>query len=523
MRQQVRLGLCLCFLSSFFSGPVQSQTAPPTPATEPEKLAQLPFSSGLLRLRNIQIAPEGLLLIINGNPQLNVQRVVSPDRLIVDMQSTSVPRALHGVSIPLNRFGIRQIRVAQFQKSPSVARIVLDLDPNDPNSKLNWQTIFNPSRGGLLISPSGNQAAQAPQTPQAPQPGVNPPTTVANSPIVINNSSAINPGLVLIQNLSFTNSGQLLIQANRDLSYRGSLDLPSRTFNITISSAQISPQLQRPSLPASSPVERFRLTQVGSSVLVGIKVAPGWQLRQITDGNQTQIALQLSASGWGTVRQAPPVNNAQVPVPAPTVSPYPSPATNPYPYPSVSVPNRGRGVIVVDPGHGGPDPGTIGNGIYEKHITLPISLRLGRILQQMGYSVVYTRTEDIDLDLEPRVRLAERVNAEVFVSIHANALEARSREISGVETYHARGSSISRQLASFVHDQVISGTGALDRGVRGAGFYVIKHTSMPAILVETGFVTNPREAANLNNPAYQDRMAASIARGVDQFIKYNRR
>jgi N-acetylmuramoyl-L-alanine amidase len=518
MRQQVRLGLCLCFLSSFFSGPVQSQTAPPPYSQEPEKLAQLPISTGILRLRNIQIAPEGLLLIINGNPQLNVQRVVSPDRLIVDMQSTSVPRALHGVSIPLNRFGIRQIRVAQFQKNPSVARIVLDLDPNDPNSKLNWQTIFNPSRGGLLISPGGNQAANpGVTTPQSPAP---------SSPIVINNSSAVTPGLTLIQSLSFTNSGQILIQANRELNYRGSLDLPSRTFNITISSAQISPQLQRPSLPTSSPVERVRLTQVGSSVLVGVKVAPGWQLRQISDGNQSQIALQLSGSGWGTVGQnPPPANNntpVQVPVPSPTPSPYPSPATNPYPSPSVN-PNRGRGVIVIDPGHGGPDPGTIGNGIYEKNVTLPIALRLGRVFQQMGYSVVYTRTEDIDLDLEPRVRIAERVNAEVFVSVHANALEARSSEISGVETYHARGSSISRQLASFVHEQVISGTGALDRGVRGAGFYVIKHTSMPAILVETGFITNPREAANLSNPAYQDRMAASIARGVDQFIKYNRR
>jgi N-acetylmuramoyl-L-alanine amidase len=512
MRQQVRLGLCLCFLSSFFSGPVQSQTAPPPHSQEPEKLAQLPISTGLLRLRNIQIAPEGLLLIINGNPQLNVQRVVSPDRLIVDMQSTSVPRALHGVSIPLNRFGIRQIRVAQFQKSPSVARIVLDLDPNDPNSKLNWQTVFNPSRGGLLIFPGGNQASKPIVT--------TPPSPAPNSPIVINNSSAVTPGLTLIQSLSFTNSGQLLIQANRELNYRGSLDLPSRTFNITISSAQISPQLQRPSLPTSSPVERVRLTQVGSSVLVGVKVAPGWQLRQITDGNQSQIALQLSGSGWGTVGQNPPVNNAS-PLPSPTPSPYPAP--NPYPSPSVNVPNRGRGIIVVDPGHGGPDPGAIGNGVYEKHVTLPISLKLGRILQQMGYSVVYTRTDDIDLDLEPRVRLAERVNAEVFVSIHANALDPRSSHISGIETYHARGSSISRQLASFVHDQIVSGTGALDRGVRGAGFYVIKHTSMPAILVETGFVTNAREAANLSNPAYQDRMAASIARGVDQFIKYNRR
>jgi N-acetylmuramoyl-L-alanine amidase len=523
MRQQLRFGLCLCFLSNFISGPVHSQTAPPLDSPEREQLqAQIPVQAqipipvvtNLLRLRNIQVAPEGLLLVMNGSPQLSVQRVESPDRLIVDLLSTSVPRSMHGTSIPINRFGIRQIRVAQFQKSPSVARIVLDFDPDDPNSKLNWQTIFNPSRGGLMIVPTGRQTTQ---------PGVVPPT-VPNSPVVINSSPVTNSGLTLIQSLSLTNSGQLLIQANREIAYRGSLDLPSRTFNITISSAQISPQIQRPALPSSSPIERLRLTQVGSSVLVGIKVAPGWQLREVTDGNRTQIALQMSGASWGTVGQAPPVNSA--PIPSPSTSPYPSPTSptpNPYPLPSANVPNRGRGTIVVDPGHGGPDPGTIGNGVYEKHLTLPISLRLGRILQQMGYSVVYTRTEDIDLDLEPRVRLAERVRAEVFVSIHANALEARSSNVSGIETYHARGAAVSRQLASMVHEQILSGTGALDRGVRGAGFYVIKHTSMPAILVETGFVTNPREAANLSNPAYQERMAASIARGIDQFIKSSRR
>ncbi|WP_019498446.1 N-acetylmuramoyl-L-alanine amidase [Pseudanabaena sp. PCC 6802] len=522
MRQQLRFGLCLWFFGNFFSGPVQSQTAPPPTSPEREQLqAQIPvqaqvpvpFVTGLLRLRNVQVAPEGLLLIMNGNPRIEMQRVESPDRLIVDLMSTSVPRDMHGTSIPINQFGIRQIRVAQFQKSPSVARIVLDLDPNDPNSKLNWQTVFNPSRGGLIILPAGRQVTQ---------PGGVPPA-VPNSPVVINNSPVTNSGLTLIQSLSLTNSGQLLIQANRDIAYRGSLDLPSRTFNITISSAQISPQIQRPALPASSPIERLRLTQVGSSVLVGIKVAPGWQLREITDGNRAQIALQMSGASWGTVEQVPPVNS---PVPSPSASPYPTPAyprPRPYPSPSVNVPNRGRGVIVVDPGHGGPDPGTIGNGIQEKNVTLPISLRLGRILQQMGYSVVYTRTDDIDLDLEPRVSLAERVRAEVFVSIHANALETRSSDISGIETYHARGATVSRQLAAIVHEQIMAGTGALDRGVRGAGFYVIKHTSMPAILVETGFVTNPREAANLSNPAYQERMAASIARGVDQFIKSYRR
>ena len=107
----------------------------------------------------------------------------------------------------------------------------------------------------------------------------------------------------------------------------------------------------------------------------------------------------------------------------------------------------------------------------------------------------------------------------MFVSIHANSLALGNSGISGVETYHSRGSTVGRELASYVHSQIISATGARDREVRGAGFYVIAKTSMPAILVETGYVTNPTEARNLNSPDYQKRMANAIARGVDQFMR----
>jgi N-acetylmuramoyl-L-alanine amidase len=137
----------------------------------------------------------------------------------------------------------------------------------------------------------------------------------------------------------------------------------------------------------------------------------------------------------------------------------------------------------------------------------------------MGYSVVYTRTTDVEIDLEPRVALAERVRGDVFVSLHANSVASRSSTVSGIETYHAPGSTQGQRLASLVHQQIIAATGAVDRGVRSARFYVIRNTSMPAILVETGFVTNPSDAANLSNPTYQQRMAEAIARGVDQFLQ----
>ena len=180
-------------------------------------------------------------------------------------------------------------------------------------------------------------------------------------------------------------------------------------------------------------------------------------------------------------------------------------------------------MIVVDPGHGGPDVGATRNGIYEKDINLEISKYLGGILQQMGYSVIYTRTNDIDLDLEPRVQIAENARADAFVSVHVNSLDVNASSVSGVETYHARGSTVGQELARYVHSQIIASTGAIDRNIRGAGFYVIAKTSMPAILVETGYITNPAESSNLTSPNYQRRMAEAIAKGVDQFFKSNRR
>ncbi|CAN1212785.1 N-acetylmuramoyl-L-alanine amidase [Tumidithrix helvetica PCC 7403] len=440
------------------------------------------------RLRGVQASPDGLLLLINGSPQVNMWRVANPDRMIVDLQGTEVASEMHGSVIPLNRYGVKQVRVAQFQQSPAIARLVFDLDPNTANTA--WRSSFNPASGVLVLKPTG-------ATTPTPQP----------SPLVSNGGGASTAIPATIQALVVTSSGQLIIQADQGFTYRGSQDLTSNTYNLTITPARISAQLQKPTLSANSPLERIRMTQVGNSVLIGIQTTAGWRLQDVGSGSARQVSLSLYRPKGGTIGQ----------IPSSTI---PTPTT----IPSTSVPsNRGRGLVVIDPGHGGPDVGAIGNGIYEKNVVLPIAFQLGRALQQMGYSVVYTRTGDIDLDLEPRVQVAENVKGDVFVSVHANSLASRANEVSGIETYYAPGAVLGQQLASAVHQQLIAGTGAIDRGVRAARFYVIRNTTMPAILVETGFVTNPRDAANLNNPAYQERMGAAIARGVDQFMRYYRR
>ncbi|HEY9751584.1 MAG TPA: N-acetylmuramoyl-L-alanine amidase, partial [Coleofasciculaceae cyanobacterium] len=178
---------------------------------------------------------------------------------------------------------------------------------------------------------------------------------------------------------------------------------------------------------------------------------------------------------------------------------------------------RGQVVIMIDPGHGGPDPGAVGvGGIQEKEIVLDISKQVAQYLQQQGVQAILTRENDIDLDLQPRVNMAERVNATLFVSIHANAIDMSRPDVSGLETYYF---SSGQQLAHTIHRSVIDATGIQDRGIRTARFFVLRKTSMPSVLVEVGFVTGRDDAAKLSTPSYRSQMAAGIARGILQYLR----
>ncbi|MDX1978051.1 MAG: N-acetylmuramoyl-L-alanine amidase [Pseudanabaenaceae cyanobacterium bins.68] len=465
---------------------------------QPNLVPGLPQEFGpVAQLINIRLAANGLLLMLKGSPLANVDRISGPERILIDLPSTQVPPYLHKATIPLNRFGIKQVRIAQFQNKPAIARVVLDLNPNDPQSNQEWQTAL--VNGGMLVTPRPGVIAKPEPYDPSLERGDN--TTV--------------------QRVILTSSGQLLIQANRQLNYQGSSDRPSGTYNLVITPATLSPQLQRPILDANSPLERIRLTQVGRSVTVGIKVSPGWEMQELGNVDSKQVALQLARLNRQPLpnQSSPPLvrqPSAQIPPPLRQPPAQVPPPSNPIP--TLEPSRRGKGVIFIDPGHGGRDVGAVGNGIFEKDVVLPISLQLGRILQQAGYGVVYARTNDVEIDLEPRVRAAAQNKADLFISIHANSLESRLSHVNGVETYFAPGATRSKALAEFVHSQIISLTGANDRGVKSARFYVIRNSSMPAILIETGFVTNPREAANLNNPSYQARIAQAIARGIDQFL-----
>ena len=183
----------------------------------------------------------------------------------------------------------------------------------------------------------------------------------------------------------------------------------------------------------------------------------------------------------------------------------------------VAVPEgrRPSTVVVIDPGHGGFDRGGIaGQRVDEKTMNLDVALRLRSVLQSSGYRVVMTRDNDVFIPLGTRVAIANSYRDAIFVCIHFNATPRRSA--SGIETYFY--SSQSLPLASAIHYYVAGGAPSANRGVRRRGFYVLRNTRIPSVLVECGFLTNPTEAQYAQNSAYRQKLALEIAHGVQNRV-----
>lgn len=207
----------------------------------------------------------------------------------------------------------------------------------------------------------------------------------------------------------------------------------------------------------------------------------------------------------------PPSIAVQPPQPQPTL-----PTTPRVPEPNPVIPQQ-LVTVAIDPGHGGRDPGAIGiGGLREKDVVSSIAYEVAEILEQSGVRVILTRADDREIDLDPRVQIAERAGANLFVSIHANAISLERPDVNGLETYYYQ---TGNRLAQVIHQSILRALNMPDRGVRQARFYVIRNTSMPAVLVETGFVTGAQDAQNFNNPAWRQQMSQAIAAGIMQYVQ----
>ncbi|HFU3700821.1 TPA: N-acetylmuramoyl-L-alanine amidase, partial [Streptococcus suis] len=200
------------------------------------------------------------------------------------------------------------------------------------------------------------------------------------------------------------------------------------------------------------------------------------------------------------------------------------------------VPVQRSYTVYIDPGHGGVDSGASYGGVYEKNLALSVANKLKENLIQLGYQVLMTRTADYNVDFKTeRSKMANQSNADLFISIHFNATGLASSNATGIETYwyqydpeyqpkinaamHNDSTRLAESeiLANQVQASLISGTGAVNRGVRRETFAVLRETAIPAILVELGFMDNPSDLQKIKEDSYQTKLANALAQGIDNW------
>lgn len=447
--------------------------------------------------------------------QPKAQLIFNPTRVVIDLPQISLGR---GRTLNQRVGGaIKEIRVGQLDKQTT--RIVIELAPGytlDPD-KVKFRGITasewtvdlpDPER----ISPSSNLPPQEKVMLAAASITRENRATKEDSPLLDEQSlpSADAGELATIESVELS-SNQLFVRADRSLNASSTWDRAENAFRITIPGAKLADRVRGPQLDADSPVSQVLLRQQDSRTVV-ILVKPGrdtqiGELNQLTD---RLLALQLQRTPATAARTA----SSPIPVPLPERSaPVLSPRT------PVSLPRlpNGRIVVAIDPGHGGKDPGTIGiGGVQEKNVILPIAMEVAALLEQQGVQTMLTRSSDYFVSLEGRVQMASRARANLFVSIHANAISLGRPDVNGIETYYYASG---QGLAQTIHKSILQNVDVADRRVRRARFYVLRRSAMPAVLVEVGFLTGREDSLKLASPAYRHQMAQAIALGILQYIQ----
>ncbi|BAZ85315.1 N-acetylmuramoyl-L-alanine amidase [Dolichospermum compactum] len=461
--------------------------SPPKPEFSPiTKIAR--NNRGITQLESLQITGDGFFIRTNGgNPQTRIIRSRDKDTVFIDILSATLSPNLTQGNLAVNKHGVDNIEFTQSQITPTSVRMTLKIAANSPD----WRVTSSSS--GLIILPNRGII----NTPEN-----------ENFPPTRNNNGSI----ATIESIELTDNGtQLLIKADQVISATTGWDKSSGFFRITIPNAKLANEVKGPTFDANSPIIKLRLQpQPPNTVVILVQPASG-----VTLGVPNQVGDKLLGLKLQRYRQIRPPMNLPPLLPPRQQLPDLKPR-QPRINQRRSV-RKGKIVVIIDPGHGGKDSGAIGiGGVQEKNVILPIGKRIAEVLERNGIQVIMTRDSDYFVTLPGRVTMAQRANADVFVSIHANSAGESRPEVSGLETYHYDSG---LTLAQIVHSKILQSLNVRDRKVRKARFYVLRKTSMPSILVETGFLTGRDDAAKLRTSAYQNQMADAIAQGILQYLK----
>lgn len=430
-------------------------------------------------------------------------RVPSPDRIYFDLHGTKLAQELAGKSFAVTDDGfLKRIRAAQYTND--MTRVVLDV-----NDVTEYTAFLLPNPYRLIIDIHGGAKTTQAVTPSAAMDNMPQPLTAVGVAPAVTSQAAVAASTAA-----------------------ATVAVPSTVATRTTSAREVTglsaqPDNQRATArPTTQPIVVVAATQAvvaksgkkkkdelaDGAVSSAVSIAPGRAATPTADGHRSLVrALGLKI-----------------------------------------------GRIVIDPGHGGHDSGTIGaGGIMEKDVVLDVALRLGKLLHdKLGAEITYTRSDDTFIPLETRTAIANKAQADLFISVHANS--SNDETARGVETYYlnftsqpdaldvaARENAVSEQsvhqladlvkkitlkdkideskeFAGDVEQSLYEGLhrgndGLKNRGVKKAPFVVLIGANMPSILTEISFVTNGKDAAQLRTPDYRERVAESIYRGVARY------
>jgi N-acetylmuramoyl-L-alanine amidase len=456
--------------------------------------------------------------------QYEAARVPNPDRIYFDLHGARVAPELIGKATDVTDDGfLQRIRVAQF--SNDVTRIVLDV-----NQVTEYSAFFLPNPWRLIIDIHGEDI-------HGQRPDSEPPQQVAAAPPAkrAQESNVRQPEAVATSN----QSSRQATRALRDIAAVGARpDQVRATSSPTtqpiaanvkpVSSDETPAEAGSVTPPSNSPRSSTHSTGKGNA---NHRVAANDEVAE-EDDDDVMLPRSTSREANSTLAGQRSLTRAL---------------------------GLKIGRIVVDAGHGGHDCGTLGpDGIQEKEVVLDVALRLGKLLRQRtGADVIYTRDDDTFIPLEQRTAIANKAQADLFISVHANSSSDPTAR--GVETYYlnfttspdalevaARENAVSdqsihelsglvkkitlkdkidesREFAADVDGSLYAGLergnpGMRDRGVKKAPFVVLIGANMPSILAEISFLTNPDDATQLRDPQYRERIAESLYRGVSKYV-----
>lgn len=442
---------------------------------------------------HIKATKNGFFIGIDGNRQIKIDSERNGDRIDFVLEGITLPTDLASQSVAINQYGVSAI---EFEQSSSDRAVIsMSVDKGSPD----WLATFSRIKG-LLLVPRG----KLPNSTTVANSNDEKPESVAVTPVI---ESAIQE-LGAIDRIELVDESEFIIHADKELSAVASRQ-SNGIYQITIDNAQLTEDFQGPQLEAGSPISELKVRQEGTRVVLEVTTRLRYYLGKL-DAENTTIAFPIEVG-------VAPLPQSDAPLLPPGFAKAPKDRVFQRDIPPVLPSDRPR--IVIDPGHGGDDPGTIGiGGIKEKDIILPISLDVAEILRKQDIEVIMTRDSDNFISLQGRTDMANDLNADLFVSIHANAINLTRPDVNGLETYYYQSG---RRLAEVIHWSILNGVKIDNRNIRRARFYVLRHSSMPAVLVEVGFLTGAVDSSNLKDPNYRRQMAEAIARGIVEYIRQN--